>query len=96
MAKLKEGLQEEINKLPVIHKAHVYEPRIEDVAEVSSKAGYEAGFDAGRRDGQQRVERIFGEIEEHFAGTWRQGDYEYVRLVMTPEEWDTIKKEAKE
>ena len=32
-------IQEAINKLPVIQKAHIYEPKIEDVAESSFKAG---------------------------------------------------------
>lgn len=34
-------LQEAINKLPVIQKAHIYEPKIEDVAEICFKAGKE-------------------------------------------------------
>ena len=33
-------LQEAISKLPVIQKAHIYEARIEDVAEISFKLGY--------------------------------------------------------
>jgi len=32
-------LQEAIKKLPAIQKAHIYEPKIEDVAEISFKAG---------------------------------------------------------
>ena len=32
-------LRDEINKLPVVQKAHIYEPKIEDVAEVSFKVG---------------------------------------------------------
>lgn len=32
-------LKAEIDKLPVIHKAHIYEPKIDDVAEISFKAG---------------------------------------------------------
>jgi hypothetical protein len=35
-------LQEEINKLTVIMNAHIYEPRIEAVAEISFKAGYDS------------------------------------------------------
>ena len=38
-------LQEVINKLPVILKAHIYEPRIEDIAEIAFKAGYEQGVE---------------------------------------------------
>ena len=32
-------LQREINKLPGIQKAHIYEPKIEDVVKVSFRAG---------------------------------------------------------
>ena len=32
-------LRDEINKLPVVQKAHIYEPKIEDVAEISFKVG---------------------------------------------------------
>ena len=47
------GWKEAIKDLPVILKAHIYEPKIEDVA----KASYEAGRKAER-------ERIGGELED--------------------------------
>ena len=37
-------LQEAINKLPVIQKAHIYEPKVDDVAELSFKAGRSQGI----------------------------------------------------
>ena len=37
---MEEKLQEAISKLPVFVKAHINEPKIEDVAEISFKAGY--------------------------------------------------------
>lgn len=39
---LEAKLQEEINKLPVIQKAHIWEPSIDGVAEISFKAGVES------------------------------------------------------
>ena len=36
---MKSKLQEQINYLPVIQKAHIYEPKIEEVADISVKAG---------------------------------------------------------
>ena len=41
---MKTKLQEAINQLPVIQKAHIYEPTIENVAEISFKAGQEEEY----------------------------------------------------
>ena len=38
-------LQREINRLLVILKAHIYEPKIEDVVEISFKAGRQKGIE---------------------------------------------------
>ena len=43
-------LQEVINSLPVIQKAHIYEPRIEDVAETSFKAGIKEMVEIYKRE----------------------------------------------
>ena len=39
-------LQQEINELPVIHKAHIYEPMLDAVVEVAFKAGQESMVEA--------------------------------------------------
>ena len=64
-------LQEQINKLPVIQKAHIYEPKIEDVAQLAFKAGYTKGVDnrevagdeefkAGKKVGTREVVEFVG------------------------------------
>ena len=62
-------LQEAINKLPVIQKAHIYEPKLEDVAEISFKAGYEQGL---KEQGSPRADAEIRLADKEFAKRFRK------------------------
>ena len=47
---MKDELQKIISALPVIQKAHIYEPEIEAVANASFEAGKQVGRQEGRRE----------------------------------------------
>ena len=72
---MEDRLQEEINKLPVIQKAHIWEPRMEEVAEIS--------FNAGRKEER---ERIVGYIKENCLQT--EGNQGYLILDRDIKEWE--------
>jgi hypothetical protein len=57
-------LQDSINKLPVVMKAHIYEPKIEDVAEISFKAGYNQCYQLGHPNSPTTELEMDGVFEE--------------------------------
>ncbi len=66
-------LQEEIDKLSVIQKCHIYEPTITAVAEASFKAGQaeqqEEAYDLGWKNGNKAgIREVVGWIKEHQIG----------------------------
>ena len=74
-------LQEAINKLPVIQKAHIYEPDIVSVAEISFKAGWDAREKApldkeDRCDKcyQQGIKEVVESLKENFEYLDSAGD----------------------
>jgi len=40
---------------------------------------------------KQAKREVFEKIEQHFAGTWQQGNYLYYRFLMSPSEWQAYK-----
>jgi len=68
---MKKELQEVINKLPVLQKAHIYEPKLEDVVEVAYKVG--------REDGVKFCHKQFDEnLPEIIKGSRQKGIEEVV------------------
>jgi hypothetical protein len=59
-------LQEAINKLPVIQKVHIYEPKIEDVAEISYKVGYEQA----KKEDFMTTNDIISDLENTGSREW--------------------------
>ena len=71
---MKKELQEVINKLPVLQKAHIYEPKLEDVVEVAYKVG--------REDGVKFCHKQFDEnLPEIIKGSRQKGIKEVVEWV---------------
>ncbi len=61
-------LQELIASLSVIQKAHVYEPTIEAVTDISFKAGVEQG----RREVVDCVEKQLAQIREYWVNKCKE------------------------
>jgi len=77
-------LREAVWSLPVIQKAHIYEPKIEDVAEISFKAGIKEVGEALLSDdsieiGRKAIEDTLIEWRENRLSTFNRGNGLVVR-----------------
>ena len=87
-------LESEIAKLPVIMKAHIYEPRVEDVAEISFKAGIKYAMDsllvvedgkqdfkAGEEQGRQEERRRIVNCLKREKAVWVDKNYSLIEAI---------------